>query len=329
MMALHFLRPYWLLAFFPLALIVWRLFKLRYVNHAWSKVCDSHLLPHLLVQPTAAKNYWPLILLATAWLITIIALAGPTWTKKAVPIFKNLEAEMIVLDLSPAMSAQDLTPNRLTRAKYKLQDILNRMTDGQVGLVVFSGEAYTVSPFTQDAATISAMIPDLDPSIMPVQGSNIGAGLQKAKQLFEQAKITHGNILLITASDVSSSDYAIAKSLNQQGYTVSVLGMGTTKGAPISTENGFLRNSKDELVLAKLPEASLQRLAEAGGGRYMTFTENNRDIDYLLPNPDSLPEEFTKGSETAETWQDSGRWLLLLIIPIALLAFRRGWFERI
>jgi Ca-activated chloride channel family protein len=196
----HFLRPYWLIALIPLAIIIMLLWKQARIGSYWRQVVEQHLLTDLLVGTAKRRQIWPFALLALAWLIAIFALAGPTWSKRPQPVYQQQNAKVIVFDLSTSMLTQDIQPTRLKRAKYKVRDILNQYSQGQTGMVVFSRAAFVGLPLTTDTHTIATLVPQLRPQIMPVQGSRIAAGLGKAKQLLQQARMRSGHIILITDS---------------------------------------------------------------------------------------------------------------------------------
>lgn len=320
----HFLRPTALLLLLPLTLLLWLLSKQKTTGGNWQQVCDSHLLRYLIVG-TFEKSYRPLLLLATTWLIAVLALAGPTWQRTLQPVYRSSEAQIIVLDLSPEMGATDVSPNRFTRAKYKIIDILHKYREGQIGMVAFSGEPYVVSPLTDDAETIAAMVPELNPDIMPVSGHNIGSALEKAAQLLKQQVMSQGNIVLITGSTPQASDLAIARQLRKQGIILSVLSVGTKTGAPIPQNGGgFLLDQQGAIHIAKLDSKTLQQLAQLGGGRHVAFSNDDRDINQLFTPQHS---SYKRSSLVHQQWQDQGHWLVLLILPFALLIFRRGWLE--
>ena len=115
----HFLRPLWLLAAAPLAFLLWRMSRGDGSSDIWDEVCDLHLLPYLLVGSTLQRRWW-LRIVGLAWLLCVIALAGPTWSQLEQPIYKGRTARVIVLDLSLSMDADDLKPSRLTRARFKV-----------------------------------------------------------------------------------------------------------------------------------------------------------------------------------------------------------------
>lgn len=325
-MELHFLRPYWFIGIIPLLLIIWILHQHLKQHDNWKQMIDAPLLEHLLIFPNSTKNYWPILLLGLMWFISLFALAGPTWEQRPQPLYQNQSAKIILMDLSPSMLAKDINPDRLTRAKYKVLDILKGYREGQTGMAVFTSEAYTVSPLTHDTHTIALMVPELSPEIMPVLGNNIGAGLTEAEKLLQQSHAKSGTILLITDSTPTENDQLIAAKIHTAGYDISVLGVGTVEGAPIP-DNANVELQQDPLVLAKLDIPGLEQLADAGGGRFSSFTNTDADIQYLLaPTLQKSAIDKAKLQNNTNLWIDEGRWFILFILPFALLAFRRGGF---
>lgn len=327
MNSFHFLRPEWLLALVPVLFILWQLMKMRGSDHAWRKACDPHLLTHLLIQSETNPKRVPLFLLACGWILTVIALSGPTWSRLPETVYRNLSSRVIVLDVSPQMLADDIKPNRITRAKFKVQDLLNAISDGQVGMVAFSQQAFTVSPLTQDAATIGAMVPELDPTMMPIQGNSISAGLQKAMLLLQQAGASTGEIILITGNTPTTNDLAMATKLKQQGYHLMVLAIGTANGSPVPTANGYLHDQAGAIITSKLDFSALAALARNGGGSLINFSNDNSDLQKLLRPQSGLTLQAEKTQQTVAAWRDQGRWFLLACLPLAALGFRKGWLS--
>ncbi len=323
----HFLRPEWLLAALPLGLLVWRLRTVTHSGQAWARACDADLLAHLLVSGSRQRRY-PLALLAGAWAIAVVSLAGPTWSRLEQPIYKGRYARVVVLDLSASMNANDLAPSRLARARFKALDILQRSRDGQTALIVYALDAHVVSPLTDDANTISAVMPALETDLMPAQGSRLDRALERAAELLEQAGASRGEVIAITdgVADLERARRAAA-TLMKRSIRVSVLGIGTEAGAPIPlSRGGFLKDADGAIVIPKLVPDRLARLAAAGGGRYATITTDDRDLQLLLEPLPTLTGEVDKqpGLQT-DRWREDGVWLVLLLLPLGALAFRRGW----
>ena len=324
----HFLRPYWLLALLPLGYVIYCFMRQQWQTGYWEKVCDPDLLPHLLITQVQGKQRWPFMLAVLASLLVVVALAGPTWSYESQPVYSMQAARVIAMDLSPSMLATDIAPSRLTRTQYKVLDILNRSQEGQTGMVAFTSEAYTVSPLTNDARTIAAMITQLNPSIMPVAGQNLSAALQQSARLLQQGGAKNGSIILLTDAVPTDKDIALATQLRQQDITTSIIGVGTPNGAPIPTSNGYLQDSNGNVELTKLDIPALQQLAAAGGGKYVTMTNTDSDLDVLLKKT-ATAKNTKKTQEKADIWLDEGRWLLFLLLPLILIAWRKGWLEEI
>jgi len=323
----HFLHPQWFWLLLPLPVLLWLWRDPGRAGPAWERVCDRALLPFLLVQPGGRTSRLPRWLLAAGWLLGVLALADPVWEQQPQPVFRSQEARVVVLDLSLSMLAADLAPSRLERARYKVADILRQSREGQTGLVVFAGDAFAVAPLTSDTDTILALLPPLEPALMPVQGSRVDLGLQQAAQLLQQAGLGRGEVLLVTDGFTGREALDAAGQLKAAGYRVSVLGVGTAEGAPLPDgRGGYVRDAQGTIVVPALEASDLRELAAAGGGRYVAIRTDTADIDQLLldgaPHPGAAVENT--GLQT-DVWQSRGPWLVLLLLPLAALVFRRGW----
>lgn len=322
----HFLRPYWLIALLPCALMLLLWLKHKWQRGSWVNVCDADLLPYILQQKPTAQSRVPLVSMAIASVLTIFALAGPTWQRIPTPAFRNESGLVIALDLSQSMTAADIKPSRLVRARYKIADILKQRKDGQTALLVYAGDAFTVTPLTNDNATIVSQLEALTPEIMPSAGSNTVSAVTKAVDLFRQAGLQNGQVLLVTDSVAGEEIDSIIKTLGS--YRLSVLGVGTAEGAPIGLpEGGFLKDQAGQIVTPKLPSAELQQLASAAGGVFQVISDNDKDIKQLLAAVDKPVQDAVDKPQAnllVEQWDEKGVYLLWLITPLAALQFRRG-----
>ena len=321
---LHFIRPLWLFLLPLVALLPWAWKRTRRPAGDWSRVCDPHLLRWLSVKQVSEQGWhggpW---LAALALLIVIMALAGPSWQKLPDTSFSARDARVLVIDLSRSMLAEDLRPNRLTRARFRLADLLASTEEGQVGLVSYAGDAYVVSPLTSDMNTIANLLPALRPDIIPVGGSRADIALDMAASLLERSGLARGEVLLVTDS-ASSRDSAKARELRDRGIITSVLAAGTPEGAPIPSGGGFVNDRAGNVVIARMDRAGLRSLAEAGGGRYSELGATASAENLWLERDGS---EFARRDDAlGERWKDAGPWLVLLLLPLALAGFRRGLF---
>jgi len=323
---LHFIRPYWLLALVPALAMVAMLYRNRFSQGSWSALCDESLLPFLLQEKESMTSRWPLIIGALASGLAIIALAGPSWERLPVPVFRNESALVIALDLSRSMDAEDIKPSRLIRARYKIADLLKQRKDGQTALLVFAGEAYIVTPLTNDIATIDSQLAALTTDIMPNTGDNAAAALAKAADLLKQAGLPEGQIVLVS-DGVETTAVKDALSALAGHYTVSALSVGTMEGAPIAApKGGFLKDERGSIVIPKLDSDGLSELARKGGGIYQAITDTDEDVQNLaaVTNQALQQQSSKEGDLKFELWNDKGPWILLAVLPLAVLAFRKG-----
>jgi Ca-activated chloride channel homolog len=321
----HFIRPTWLLAIVPMVIIAFLLWRNKLSRGNWTACCDAELLPFLLEEKAANHSRLWLVTGVIATLLVIVALAGPTWQRLPSPAFRNEAALVIALNLSPSMDAADIKPSRLTIARYKIADILKQRKDGQTALLVYSGAAFTVTPLTNDTNTIDSQLTALTTDIMPTEGNNTAAVLEKAVDLFKQSGLQSGQILLVT--DAVNIDEALPAAKKLDNFQLSVLGVGTEDGAPIALpEGGFLKDEQGSIVVTKLNVADLSALAQAGHGLYQTLTADDHDIQSLMKTFDKPEQQQGKEDSNLmlEQWDDKGAWLLLLVLPLAALFFRKG-----
>ena len=325
----HFLRPWWFLGLLPVvAVISFYTWRKRNAGN-WETIINPELLPFLL-QGSGGKHAlsgpWLVAFMISAWIFCCLGLAGPAWQQLPQPVHKQDSALVVVLDLSPSMLAEDISPNRLVRARYKLIDILTRRTEGVIGLIVYGGDSHTVSPLTEDSNTIVSMVPVLEPNLLPETGSNVEEGLASAIDLAMNGGYQQADILLITDGIDKSALSNIAPIISGEGnYRLSILGVGTTDGAPIpSFAGGFIKKAGN-VIVAKLNVGTLRKIAANNGGSYQTLSADDRDIDNLLAGMDSLLTNSTRETDRSfDLWDDQGYWLVLLLLPVLLLSFRKG-----
>ncbi len=332
----HFIRPLWLLAIAPVLLLSGWLLTAQRQNKRWSGVIDADLLEHLLDAPAGVRKRWPITMLSLAWLIACIALAGPSWQRLPQAVEKKADIMVVIVDMTLSMYATDITPSRLLRARYKLLQLLAQRKEGQTALISYSGDAHVVSPLTDDSKTIAALVPALSPEIMPTIGSNAGAAFNIAAELIGTSGSRSARIVWFTDELLNKDRQPIETVLARYDIDLVTIGIGSEHGGLIKMPDGkFVKDNRGKLITAKLNRAEIQQFVAAQGGRYIDLRSDNQDIDYALS--ESLFEANEAGQidggksvrqdrqRTIERWRDQGVWLVLLLIPVALLSFRRGW----
>ena len=324
---LHLLRPEWLLALIPLLLLLGMLQTKRKHAGNLSAVCDPRLLPWLLIGARSKTAFNHNLLIAIGGLLAITALAGPSWSRLEQPVYRQQSSLVLLLDLSNSMNSTDIEPSRLTKARFKLRDILKRRNEGQTALIVYAAQPFVVTPLTDDNATIASLVNSLSTEIMPSQGSRPDLALQRGIELLRQAGAASGDLLFLTDGISEEALHNILNSLPAR-VRISALGVGTEEGSPIpQSTGGFVQDRNGEIVVDKLDEKRLKKLASAGTGTYHRLTHDDLDIDALLAAMDSghSTENVEETRLTSDIWKEEGPWLILPLLPLAALAFRRGY----
>ena len=322
----HWIRPEWLLAI-PIVVAIAVLLARRQLGAGhWRDIIDPELMPYVLSRaPGRGVDYrgW---LLGLAGVIVSAALAGPAWQRIDQPVFRAEQALVVALDLSRSMDAQDVAPSRLARARLKILGLLERRQSGQTALLVYTANAFTVTPLTDDTDTIAALVHSLSTDIMPSRGSYPEVGIRKGQALLEQAGVGYGEVLLVTDGGTSPAAERAARDLRDAGYSLSILGVGTSEGAPIPRlSGGFVTDNRGAIAVARLVERGLRDLSVAGGGRFAALSPDDSDLDHLLSGEASAMTEAGDESVVSDRWHEEGPWLVLLLLPLAALAFRKGW----
>ncbi len=315
-----FLRPLWLLGLLAIPPLLWWLRRSRLRRNVWRESVDAHLLPHLLQGGAVDTEGWraklPAVLLSVAFALSMLALAGPSWRTVPQPLWQDRNPLVIAVDMSSASRTADVQPSRLLQARAKIAHILRTRGGGQIALVAYADDAYTVSPLTDDADNIALFLDALSPDVMPRDGSRADRAIEESARLLARAGFGRGDILLITDHPGGGANSAAVDARNA-GYKVSVLGLGTAAG-------GAYRDADGDTLAARLDGPALRTLAASGGGDYAAFAPDDSDLLALgVLEADRLDAAAAQGKRGAAPL-DEGYWLLLPLLLLALLAFRRG-----
>jgi len=304
------------------------LFFVALIKH--KKTTSEQLIaPHLaqfVMTDTDTKTNQPLWLVAVFCTLGVLFSAGPSFEKKQAPVFQSKSARVIVIDMSYSMYSTDISPNRLTQARYKSLDMIELFKEGDTALVAYAGTAYTISPLTNDATTLSNLIPSLSPDIMPDKGSNVLAGLDMAKELLTQAGYIDGDIILITDGIEQEEQTDVTRFISNTTFRLNIYGVGSEQGAPIKLpEGGFLKDRYGQIVIPTLNISQLKSLATRSGGKFARYQPSNSDINTFSPMANS--ELIKDETQSHALWRiDAGIYGLLLLLPFGLYLFRRSAF---
>ena len=322
----HLLRPLWLVALLALPLLWW--LRRRHANREtpWRHAVDAHLLPSLLqAAPTAAQRVaW---LIGAAYALSVFALAGPSWRQQPVPLYAPAAPLVVVMDASSHMLAADQRPSRLMHARLKIEQLIAARKGGQIGLVAYAGDAFTVAPLSDDANNLRDLLVALAPDTMPVDGQRADRAIRRAADLLAQAGYAHGQILVLS-DGVDAAARAAAGDALAKGYSVDAIGVGTASGAPLPALDGtYAQDSGGAIQVARLDADALRALARAGNGRYAALSTDTSDLAALGVLDSQGMGAVHRGDAESLRWRDDGPFLLLALLPLVAMGFRRGWLS--
>jgi Ca-activated chloride channel family protein len=295
----HFIRPLWLLALLPLALIAWIKFVLGNPFQTLNGQIAPHLLRHLLVETEAKRRFRPDAVLLILGVVTALALSGPSWRQQPAPFAAEQAALIIVLRIAPSMESTDLLPSRLERARHKIHDLLALRTDAASGLIAYAGSAHLVVPATTDTRIVEQLAAALEPEVMPREGDSLDEALALAERQLEMQEVS-GSMLIITDS-VTPAQLEKLANLN---YRLPVQILAAVANAETAAQTGISQG-------AKLLGARLQLL-----------TPDTKDIEAI--NAKAVSDAARITNETRR-WRDEGYLLIPFIVIGLLLWSMRGW----
>ena len=304
------------------------LFFIAFIKHK-KQSADNLIAPHLapfIMNESNTKASQPLWLVAVFCCLAIIFSAGPSFEEKQVPVFQSKSARVIVMDMSYSMYSTDIAPNRLMQSRFKGLDMIELFKEGDTALVAYAGSAFTISPLTNDATTLTNLIPSLSPDIMPDKGSNVLAGLDMAKELLTQAGYIDGDIILVTDGIDQEEQSDITSFTSNSSYRLNIYGVGTEQGAPIKLpEGGFLKDSYGQIVIPTVNISRLKSLATRSGGKFALYQPSSSDIATFAPSANS--ELLKDEKQSHALWRiDAGIYGLLILLPLGLYLFRSAAF---
>lgn len=317
---LHFNRPIWLL----LIPIVWLLASLltwQRSDKTLKSAVAAHLIPFLTQsEHTSSAQKWLGLICAS---LLILGLSGISFSKTETELYSPKQKTIFIVDQSLSMYATDVRPNRLTREKQILRDILHGNLEGDMALIAYAGDAYVVSPFTQDRETLTHFLVALDPLIMPLYGSNLADALTQAQQLISPEDAPYTSFIVLT-DDINTEDEAQMTMVTQANISLEVISIGTDVGAPILLPDGQTLRHQGITALPKAPLERIEKATTDAGGHYYSHQASAAEIAQIGHHA-SPAQQATKSQFSSIIWQEQGHWFALPFLIWLLWQFRSGY----
>ncbi|HTY10940.1 MAG TPA: VWA domain-containing protein [Bacteroidota bacterium] len=329
---------YWL-ALVPLT---WALFWFvgRKQREAREKFSTSGMFERLASESSGAKRVTKSILVLGAVACIVVGLANPQVGIRQEEVKQEGVDIFIALDVSLSMKAEDVKPNRLAKAKYEINNLIGRLAGDRIGLIIFSGESYVQFPLTTDYSAADLFLDAVDVESVPTPGTAIGSAVEKAMKSFDLNTPTKKVLVIITDGEDNEGDaIGPAEDAGKKGVLIYTIGMGSPAGAPIPIYDAggkqvdFKRDRAGNVVLTKLDETTLEKMATLGNGKYFRATNSQDELDVIYKEVNALQKsEF--GTKQFTDFEDQfqyfiGLALLLLVIDVFLSDKKIPWLDRI
>lgn len=295
-------------------------------NRALSTFATPRQIPRMVPQLSTTAQVTKYVLWRLGIAFVALALLNPRFGQKLTEVKKQGIDLMICLDVSNSMLATDLTPNRLLTAKRAITKLMGELSGDRVGLIVFAGDAYVQLPITTDYNAAQMFMRTVDNTMVPTQGTNIGAAIDLAVESFSTNADGSRAIIVITDGENHEADaIEAAKRAQGAGCTVHTIGMGSEAGAPIpqlvnGRVNGYKKDKQGSTVISKIDEQMLSQVAAAGEGVYIRATNGDVGLDLLLEEIESM-EKSEFGTEEYADYEDRYQWALLPGVLLLLIEF--------
>jgi Ca-activated chloride channel family protein len=290
------------------------------------------LMPDVAVKKQHLK-FW---LLFVCLGLFVLVIAGPQFGSKLETVKRQGIEVMICLDVSNSMLSTDINPSRLDKSKQILSKLIDNLENDKIGLIVFAGDAFIQLPITSDYVSAKMFLSSINPSMVPTQGTAIGAAVNLALRSFTPNESSEKTIILITDGENHEDDaQGAAKAASEKGIIINVLGVGSEKGGPIPIpqSNNFQRDNEGNMIITKLNEQMCQDIAATGKGMYARTDNTNNALKALQKELDQMGKSEVESkvySSYDEKFQVPG-WILifLLIVEFFVLDRRNRIFSKI
>ena len=315
----RFAHPDFLYLLFILpVLIAFYVYAMILKKKAIKKYGNPELLAELMPEVSPKRQHLKFWLLFGAITMVIFVIAGPQFGSKLETVKRQGVEIMVCLDVSNSMLAEDVSPNRLDKAKQMLSKLTDGFKDDKMGLIVFAGDAFTQLPITSDYISAKMFLSSINPSMVSTQGTAIGSAINLAMRSFTPSETSDKTIILITDGAAAAAE---------KNIHVNIVGMGDPKGSPIPVAgaNNYMKDKDGNVVITKLNEQMCQEIAAAGNGMYVRADNTNSALKALQTEIEKMNKSELDSkvySEYNEQFQTLA-WIALILLIADFLTLDR------
>ncbi|KPK85153.1 MAG: hypothetical protein AMS27_08120 [Bacteroides sp. SM23_62_1] len=308
-------------------------------RRALERYGSREILSELMPESAPGKPVLKFVLIVLTLIFLILGVARPQFGSKLREVKREGVEIIIALDVSNSMLAEDITPNRLERAKQSISKLVDRLVNDRIGLIVFAGDPYIQVPITTDYVSVKLFLESINTEIVPKQGTAIGAAIEMGMRSFTPAENSSKALIVITDGENHEDDAVeAARMAAEKGITVHTIGIGSPEGSPIPVpgpggQNTYRKDRQGQVVISKLNERMLQEIAAAGNGVYIRSTDSRVGLNIIFDEINKMEKQEMDAkiySDFDERFQYLfGAGLILLLIEFFTLERKNRWLNKI
>jgi len=315
----YLLNLLWLL---PL-LIVFYVLAFKAKKRAMARFGTLDLMKKLSRNTSRGRQIAKISLILIAIFFLIIALARPQIGTKIEEVKREGVDVLVAIDVSKSMLARDIPPSRLDKAKHEVESFIDRLRGDRIGLIAFSGVAFVQCPLTLDYGAAKIFLDIMDPDLIPTPGTAVGEAIQKAIETFDQHERKYKVLVLITDGEDHGEDVMkYAEEAERQGIVIYTVGIGSPQGEPIPEEmgSGFKKDRQGQVIITKLDEFALEKIALQTGGKYFRASAGEDELDKIYDDISQM-EKKELGSLQFSQFEDRFQYLVIFALLLLLIEF--------
>ena len=327
---------YLFLALIPVLLaFLWFMF---WRKSSLSKFAENRLLQQLAADKPRHKYQIKFVLIILAMALLVIGAANPQIGTKIEKVKRQGVDLVIALDVSKSMLAEDIKPNRISRARLFVSKLIDNLQNDRIGLIVFAGNAYLQMPITIDYSAGKLFLNSVNTDMVPRQGTAIGDAIRLAMESFEAGEDKHKALIIISDGENHEGDALIAvEEAIEAGIIIHTLGVGSPKGAPIpvneNTPGKFKKDKEGNVVLSKLNETMLQKIAAKGNGQYFRLISGSEELEGILQEISTMEKKDFE-ERIVTDYEDQFQYFVALALFLLAMEFfisdrRSHWITRL